>query len=220
MDRASVAAILLLSFTSGCSLLKSHYAMDDPVYAEKYADGAARWDLPGKAKQMLDARHTEGLLGYYASAGGQFRPESGGGLGGVELGAEFYTKSWLTHRLALQGFAGMDDGLGAVDLGLRIQPPSRLAPFLGVGTFHGVSRRLSPANRDGRDNDDDGFIDEYGERKTSIDGWLSAVYPEAGTHFWINGRCRLTAYGRYLLTSEGRDSDEWLIGTQLAVFTR
>ena len=59
--------------------------MDDPVYAEKYAEGAGRWDLLGKTKQALDARHTSGLNGMYLSGGAQVRPESGKTLGGGEL---------------------------------------------------------------------------------------------------------------------------------------
>lgn len=213
-------ALLLVVGSAGCNQLKSRYAMDDPVYAEKYAEGAPRWDLPGKAKQAFDARHTRGLAGTYFSGGMQMRPESGRTLLGGEMGGEFYTTSWLTQRIALAGYLGQGDGLGAIDLGVRLQAPTRLAPFVGLGTFHGISRRLELADGDSRDNDDDGFIDEPGEEDARFAGWLSAIYPEVGAHIWIDGEWRVTTFGRYLITSDGRASDEWLLGTQLTVFRR
>ena len=202
------------------SMLKSRYAMDDPVYAEKYADGAEKGDLVGKTKQALDARHTEGLGGLYAGGGAQIRPSSGTPMGGAELGAETYTTNWSTARAALSLFMGEDEGYGGLDLGLRLQTPTRIAPFVGVGTFQGGSRGVRIADHDGQDNDDDGWIDEYGEKESRIDSWLASVYPELGTHFWINGSWRLTGYGRYLITSEGRRHDDWLIGLQLSCFGR
>lgn len=220
MYRLFIAVGVLLVPSCGCGLLKSRYAMDDPIYAEKYADGAPRWDLPDKVKQAVDARHTEGLGGLYVSGGAQTRPASGMAIAGGEVGGEFYTTSWLTQRAALAGYVGKDDGLGAIDLGIRVQVPARLAPFAGVGTFHGISRRLKLADLDGVDNDDDGFTDEAGENESGVDDWLSAVYPEAGVHLWINGRWRATAFSRYLVTSEGRASDEWLVGSQVAFFAR
>ena len=214
--------VLLLLFASGCgcSLLRSRYAMDDPVYAEKYADGAERWDLLGKAKQALDARHTAGLSGPYLSGGAQVFPASGDAIVGGELGIEGYTTNWLTARLALSGYVGEERGFAGADLGARVQTPTRIAPFAGVATFHGYSSREVDAEDDYIDNDDNGFIDEWGETRTENDGWLSMIYPEVGAHCWINGTWRVTGYGRYLVTSAGRDHDDWLLGLQLAGFAR
>jgi len=194
--------------------------MNDPVYAEKYQRGAEQGDLLGKAKQALDARHTEGLGGPYLGGGAQVHPRSGSAMGGLELGAEGYVTNWLTGRGALSLFAGTDDLYGGLDLGLRVQAPTRIAPFVGLGTFHGASRRIEDADDDGIDNDADGWFDEYGETKESFDGWLSSIYPEVGTHFWLNGNWRLTGYGRYLITTEGRRHDDWLLGLQLTGFSR
>ena len=212
--------ILLIAASCGCSLLRSRYAMDDPVYAEKYADGAERGDLLGKAKQALDARHTEGLGGVYLSGGAQVRPDSGSAMGGAELGVEHYVASWMTTRGAVSAFLGEDEGFAGLDLGARLQAPTRIAPFVGIGTFHGGSRGVELAHWDGVDNDDDGLIDEYGEEKSTVDGWLSTIYPEVGAHVWVNGTWRLTTYGRYLVTSEGRAHDDWLMGMQLTCFGR
>ncbi len=212
--------IVLVTASCGCSLLRSRYAMDDPVYAEKYADGAERGDLLGKAKQALDARHTEGLGGVYLSGGAQIRPDSGSAMGGAELGVEGYAANWMTTRCAVSAFLGEDEGFAGLDLGVRVQAPTRIAPFVGIGTFQGGSRGVELAHWDGVDNDDDGLIDEHGEKKSIVDGWLSTIYPEVGTHVWVNGSWRLTTYGRYLVTSEGRNHDDWLMGMQLTCFGR
>lgn len=214
--------LLLVVFVTGggCTSLKSRYAMEDPVYAEKYEDGAERGDLLGKAKQALDARHTEGLTGPYFGGGAQVRFNPGHSLGGLDLGVEGYPTSWLTWRGGLSGYVGPDDLYGGLDTGVRIQPPTRIAPFAGVGMFHGISRAYEDADADFVDNDDDGFIDEPGEEERTIDGWLSVIYPEVGAHWWINGNWRVTAYSRYLVTTEGRDNDDWLLGVQFAGFAR
>ena len=212
--------ICLLVASSGCSLLKSRYAMDDPVYAEKYAEGAKKSDVFGKAKQALDARHAEGLGGFYLSGGAQYQADADEPFFGGELGAEGYATSWLSTRGSLATYIGDDEGYMGLDLGLRFQTPTRVAPFVGLGMFHGASRDVELADWDGRDNDGDGLVDERGEKESGIDDWLSAVYPEVGAHVWLNGSWRLTAYGRYFVTSEGRAHDDWLVGGQLTVFSR
>ncbi len=212
--------LALVAVSCGCSLTRSRYAMDDPVYAAKYADGAERGDLLGKAKQALDARHTEGLGGLYLSGGAQHRPDSDLAMLGGELGLEGYLTNWSTARIALSGYLGEVGAYGGLELGARLQTPTRIAPFVGLGFFQGFSESTESAEYDGVDNDDDIFIDEAGEEKEVIDGWLSAVYPELGVHCWLNGSCRLTGYSRYFITSEGRAHDDWLLGVQFAYFAR
>ncbi len=212
--------LIAILHSCGCSLLKSRYAMDDPVYASKYAKGAERGDLLGKAKQALDARHTAGLGGISASGGAQLRHRSGSSMFGGELGAEGYATSWLTGARAISGYYGDDEGFLGLEVGARLQTPTRLAPFVGVGAFQGFSRGVELVDNDGLDNDDDWFIDERGEETSTIDHFSTAVYPEVGAHLWIDGNWRLTTYGRYLVTSQGRDSDDWLIGLQVTRFGR
>jgi hypothetical protein len=214
----AVFAVLMIA-CSGCSL-HSRYAMDDPVYADKYADGAEQGDLLGKAKQALDARHTTGLGGLYFSGGAQVKPDSGHTLYGGELGGEAYLSEWSTGRAALAGYVGPDDVYGGLDIGARLQTPTRIAPFVGIGAFNGFSTGEERADDDGIDNDDDGLVDERREKRTTYDGWLSAIYPEVGLHLWLDGCWRVTAYGRYLVTTEGRGQDDWLLGLQIAGFSR
>jgi len=212
---------LILIACGGCSALKSRYAMDDPVYADKYAEGAAKFDLLGKAKQALDARHAKGLGGTYLSGGAQYQASASDPFAGIEWGVESYPNSWTTGRVSLAATVGDNEGRIGVDLGARVQTPTRIAPFAGVGMFFGTRpHHTDPAEMDGIDNDDDGLIDEFGEYEWDFDNWLVSIYPEVGAHVWLNGSWRLTAYARYLFTTEGRGHDDWLLGGQLTVFHR
>lgn len=211
----------LLPTLCGCAdLLKSRYAMDDPVYAAKYVDGAEKTQPLKKLKQAVDARHVEGLSGGYFSAGTQWRDNSQGMLAGGEIGSEAYATSWLSGRMGLAGYLGPEDWYAGGEVGARMQLPTRLTPFVGIGTFHGLSLTRSDARDDFIDNDDDGSVDERGEKKTDVDGWLSTVYPEVGVHFWPTGQGRLTGFARYLITSDGRESDDWAAGVQFTAFGR
>jgi hypothetical protein len=193
--------------------------MDDPEYAEKYSDGAEKSDIPGKIKQAADARFLSGAQGYFVSGGVMSRPEAGSGLGGVDIGIESYAASFLTGRASWMLMSDSDDLFTGADLGLRVQTPTRLAPFAGVGLFAGYAKEVVPADDDGIDNDDDGFTDERGEDRERFSDFLTAVYPEVGTHFWWTPNLRLTTFGRYMVTTEGRREDDWLVGGGLAIFT-
>jgi hypothetical protein len=203
---------------SGCNGFKSRYAMSDPVYAKKYAEGAERGDLLGKAKQALDARHVAGLSGWFLSGGTQYRAGTDSTLGGADIGFEYYPTSWFSQRASLGTYWGGEEGYLGGDVGLRAQLPARVTPFVGVGATAGASNTVKLADDDGQDNDDDDLIDERGETTSDIDKAFIGAYPEVGMHAWLNGKWRLSGYGRYLLTSLGRDQDDWLIGGQLTYF--
>lgn len=224
MCRSFIAILPLLwlgSSLTGCATFwKSRYAMDDPTYAAKYAEGVPKRDVLGKLKQAIDARHTAGLEGMYFGGGTQWRNDYESTLAGIEIGTEAYPDSWFSQRVGFSGFLGHDDWYAGIDSGARIQLPTRLAPFAGLGMFHGLSTTREDATRDGEDNDDDGLVDEYGETAVVPDGWLSTVYPELGIHFWPAGQARLTVYARYLVSSEGRNYDDWLAGFQFTAFER
>ncbi len=208
----------------GCGLpsglLRSRWAMTDSEYAEKYAQGADKSDVAGKVKQACDARFVEGATGVYVSGGLVLRPDAESELGAIDVGAETYLTSFMTGRGSLSLMTDGDDVFTGVDAGLRLQSPTRLAPFVGVGAFAGFAQEVVPATDDGIDNDDDGFIDERGEDRERFSGALAALYPEVGTHFWWTPNLRLSGYGRYMVTSEGRAEDDWLIGGQLAIMSK
>lgn len=120
-------------------------------------------------------------------------------------------------KCSFASYMSEEEGYLGADAGLRLQTPTRPAPFIGVGTLLGVSRTVSSAP-DGRDNDEDMFVDEPGEVSDGIDHFLTAVYPETGVHFWLTHRWRLSVDGRNMFTNLGDNHDDWMIGGQLTFF--
>jgi hypothetical protein len=201
---------------TGCTTwhwpLSSKWAMDDPDYAAKYSKPYKK-DQPIRiAKQLVDARHLDGKSGSTFGVGGSGDPASVSG----ELGAFFYPEEWLEVGGGLTGVAGTGASSAFVgpELRTRLVLPARVSPFVGVGAYAGVNWFDEPAENDGIDNDDDLFVDEPGEKKDSVNGFL-AVYPEVGAHLWANGTWRLTGSARYYVNSEGRDADFWYFGLAL-----
>jgi len=211
------AMLILLTTASGCAGIgTSRWAMDDPVYAEKYDTPYPDDEVEKVArmmKQASDARYVDERGGWYmggAAAGDPF------GLG-AEIGMFSYLNHSTEGRIGLKGIlgTGAETGFGGVDFGIRTQSPSRLAPFVGVGTYLGISSEDVPAANDGIDNDNDHSIDEYNEVEEEHD-FLASFYPELGAHFWMNSRTRLTTNAQYHITTEGRDSDFWFVGFSIA----
>ncbi|MCC9655693.1 hypothetical protein [Rhodopirellula halodulae] len=198
-------------------LTRSRWAMEHPEYAKKYADGAPKSDPLGKVKQASDARFLADAKGTYVSAGAAYRSNTGAG-GSLEVGSESYLTSYMTQRMSLAATAGWDQASLGVDTGLRLQTPTRLAPFVGVGGYVGMNWETVEADDDGIDNDEDGHTDEFGEEDTEYDLALASIYPELGAHFWWTPQVRLTGFGRYWVTTNGRDSDAWIVGGGLAIF--
>ncbi len=115
--------------------------------------------------------------------------------------------------MALTGLVGTGakDWFVGPQASLRIQSPTRIDPFAGVGGFAGFNRHRVRADNDGRDNDDDGSIDELWEKRDDYNAFVG-VYPEVGVHLWTNGVQRITANARYYITEDGRDTDFWFFG--------
>jgi hypothetical protein len=205
---AAAACVVLL-----CGCPWSRWALKDPDYAAKYDEPPELLDVESQAKQTVDARFVEGKGGWYVAGAGHADPFAAGG----ELGVFAYPKSWLSANAGFAALAGTgaNDLFLGINTSLRVQSPSRFSPFAGVGMFHGYSEREVPARDDFIDNDDDGSVDERDETDTEY-GWLSAVYPEVGVHYWLNSSVRLSASGAYYVTTEGRDSDFWFYGASLS----
>ena len=217
-----LAGLLLVS--AGCSAWKpsSKLAMSDASYALKYGapypeENEEKYQR--MAKQMVDARHVASKSGYYLGVGGGFNHGGSGGVGG-EIGVFSYPASWFEMRAGLQGLItanGEDSGaFGGVTGGVRVQPPSRVAPFVGVGGFAGVHSYETNGEFNEIDDDEDFSIDEPGEMEEKTKSFL-AVYPEVGVHAWLNGHVRATASASYFVSTEGRDADFWYFGGALAI---
>lgn len=190
--------------------------MDDEVYAEKYQKKYPSNDaekLGRMIKQAGDARYVSDRGGWYIGGAGTDEPTTAG----AEIGAFSYIGSSVEGRAGLKGMlgTGADDWFAGLDLGLRVQAPSRLAPFAGIGTYLGGNSRRVLAVDDHIDNDDDGSVDERGETKGDPN-FIASIYPEIGAHFWMNSSTRVTASAQYHLTTEGRDADFWFFGLTFA----
>lgn len=216
IHRLTMVCCLSCSVFGCAGIGTSRWAMDDEVYSDKYSKSYSGNDLDKATriiKQASDARHVADRSGISFGASWAEDPLSAG----AEIGWFEYVNASVEQRAALKGLVGTgaEDWFAGLDLGLRTQLPSRLAPFAGVGTYLGANSRSELATGDGRDNDGDGSIDEFGERDNEY-SFLGSVYPELGIHFWLNGSTRLTASAQYHLTTEGRDADFWFIGFTLA----
>jgi len=201
-------------------LTKSRWAMNDAEYAAKYAKGASKTNLLGKIKQASDARFIDDAAGGYFSAGITDFSNTNSTLASLECGYTGYWKSYLTNRAGLVlAFSDTDYFVGG-ETGFRLQTPTRLAPFAGLGLFAGVANVGLEDFDELVDHNDDGVIDFRDEQESGFDGALAAVYPETGIHFWWTPRIRLSGFGRYMITTEGRDADSWYYGCSMAILSR
>jgi hypothetical protein len=186
----------LLLAALGCS--GSRWARDDPDYAAKYPHHTG--NLARMTKQAVDARHVKGKGGPYAGLAGSLDDFALGG----EAGVFHYPSSYAEWHGGLAGLIHESDQPLSVGLtgGARLQSPSRLAPFVGVGAYGGLTPGIT-SNDDGHDNDYDGQIDEWDEDERDL---VAGVFPEAGAHFWLTPEWRLTAAASYMtLSSSGPD---------------
>jgi len=144
------------------------------------------------------------------------------GILGIEAGISGQYTEFVSSRLGVALLDSDSDLAGHVFGGfttsLRYSPPWRASPFAGIGGFFGFWEDEVRADSDSIDNDDDGLVDEHGERKADrIDGIL-VVYPEVGLHLWLFDGVRVTLSARYHVTSAGRAYDGWLTGVGLSIF--
>jgi hypothetical protein len=198
--------LVLSLFAGGCR--HSRWALRDGDYARKYPDRTN--NILTKAKQSVDARHLLQKDGTFV-AGGVHRDAQ---AYYADLGMFHYPRSWYERYIALTGLYSDDlhDAFVGGKLGYRVQPPARLAPFVGAGGFVGAFHKGSIY--DGlwwATHDEDGDSPNWNPGDDGLHP-MFAVYPEAGVHYWLNSRTRVTASLSYMVTSEGRDFDYLLIG--------
>jgi hypothetical protein len=139
-------------------------------------------------------------------------------LGG-DLGVLDPVNRYVTGRVGLSLLTSepLDDVFTGANVGVHVHLPWRVSPFIGVGGFLGYTRERFVADDDNRDNDRDGFVDERGETRSKVEDVLASIYPEAGLLFWFGDGTRLSVSARYNVSTEGRDSDEWLYSVGLGL---
>lgn len=205
-------SLLLLAATcaisSGCT--SSRWAKSDADYAAKYRHHS---DNPLQvAKQAMDARFMRNRGGFGVATHLGTDP---GTLGGELTGFQYVGHS-LELRGGLLGVAGTGNSnlFGGLTAGARVQTPTRLAPFVGIGGLAASGER--DVSDDGLDNDNNLLIDETGE---DLSEYFASVFPETGLHFWLTPRVRLTTSAAYHFTTTGRDDDQWMFGIGLSLLS-
>ena len=104
---------------------------------------------------------------------------------------------------------------GGASVGLRTALDVPLSPYVGVGLYLGENEKEVSASHDKIDNDRDGFIDERGEMTTD-NLLMTAIYPELGFHLKFGETFSIRMMGRYMVSSFGRQHDDWYYGVSLA----
>jgi hypothetical protein len=201
-------ALLGIIVIGGCH--GSRWARRDADYRAKYDQHR---DQPLQVvKQAIDARHVRGKSGGYGAIVGVDQPAAGG----VEVGAFHYGTPYAEGRVGVAAMIREGDHplMAGANLGFRLQTPTRLAPFVGATTYAGWTG-TKQADDDGRDNDDDGWIDEVGE---TDDTYTVAIAPELGMHFWLDHKRRVTFSSRYFVSAYGRDEDFLYFGIEYGSF--
>lgn len=203
--------LLLAILANGCH--GSRWAKRDADYRHKYSKHTN--NVAKTIKQAVDARHVRGKQGFYIAGAGRDDPVAAG----AEAGIFGYAEPWCEYRAGLSGLlheTGDHPLSGGMIGSARLQVPSRLAPFVGLGVYGGWAG-LESAEDDGIDNDDDSFVDEPGENDSAF---ALAVFPEVGAHFWLNHRTRITTSVTYYVTNQGRDDDFLFYSVGLSFFGR
>ena len=211
--------LMLLTLSVGCRGT-SKYGMDHAAYVEKYdrsyEPGEKLWRM---GKQMVDARHVAGQTGGTATVSGGASGKAGG-LGG-EIGMVHFHNPWVSTNLGVNGMLTVTGGNGFALLGVRgggrIQPPTRLAPYIGAGGYMGIGPSTKPCPLD---HVDTGPFPSTTSSHPDCDNIfttqaIAAVYPEAGVHWWATGRIGVSAGSQYWLTSEG--DGFWYHGLTLTI---
>ena len=129
---------------------------------------------------------------------------------GAGIGFDWHLNNWASANAGLKFMQHEHntDMLGGLSLGVRASVPGRVSPYVGVGVFGGYSKTRELAPRYDRiDNDNDGFVDEFGETRSVFSSSIATFYPEAGVHVGIGDSFRLSVNASYHYTIWGRDSD-------------
>ena len=101
--------------------------------------------------------------GIYVELGGSSNPNAF--WGGIGLWGQISDQVTLKGGFSLLASENFDDTFTGANLDLHFSLGTRFSPYIGAGIFAGYSRERVIAENDNIDNDDDGFIDEKGEKK-------------------------------------------------------
>lgn len=104
---------------------------------------------------------------------------------------------------------------GGLSLGLRTTLAETLSPYIGAGVYVGKNEKEVSASQDKIDNNNNGFTDEI-EETTLDEQYIAAIYPELGWRLALGESVSIRMLGRYMISSSGREHDDWFYGLSLA----
>jgi hypothetical protein len=122
-----------------------------------------------------------------------------------ELGLDVYINDFfsindvfsINGSFMLLGSEYEKDTVYGYRLGARVEAPTRISPFWGLGTFFGSS-------------------DFWGDKSTNKaiipTTYMATVFSEAGLHIWTTKDTRLSLYYSYNFSSNGRRDDMKILG--------
>ena len=161
-------------------------------------DRAPVFQPPSKIWQHLfDPGFQEETDGTYWGGLGSL---SGAPVGGIDVGRFQMPTPWSTVRYGLIGMVGDGQGMGGGEVGLRLHPSTRLAPYLGLSGMVEVSG-FSKQSRYNRY-----YYDSNGHRRNSP-AWgyyptgVAAIVPEVGVSYWMTSSARLNVGLSYYVTT-------------------
>lgn len=181
MKQLALVGLIALATATLAGCQGSRWARQDPIYSKKYS---RHTDDPVRTiKQSIDARQVAGRDGNYFSTAFGSNPN----VGELSVGKFLYLphlKGMVESRIGLKGLVSLDNdggGAGGLEAGVRVQSPSRLAPFAGISAFGG----LGPSDYL------EAFLSTSDQSDDDTQGAIG-ISPEVGVHYWITPQWRLT----------------------------
>ncbi len=156
--------------------------------------------------------------GLYVQLGGGDEPDTiGGEIGYIYMEEKHFAFKGGISFLSSESF---EDYFVGLNLSVRTKLKYKVYPFVGLGVFAGYSEKEVSADNDGKDNDDDGVVDESGEKDKEINDVMASVFPEFGLHFQLSDSSGITLSARYNYTSEGREHDFWMCSLEIHFYMK
>lgn len=145
--------------------------------------------------------------GLFFNAGGRIDPN----IAIVRCGIFRTFNGWFSFLVGLEALSDDDDHtFGGLTTGFRVKFPFFITPFVGIHLFAGTYEEEVDADNDGKDNDDDGAIDEANEKKWETSDTMVATCPEIGLMVFMDKNSRIVFSARHYFTDKGRESDYWI----------
>lgn len=133
---------------------------------------------------------------------------------GADIAVDGCSWGFLKARGGASYYNYNDYNYSGVTVAVRLQANGVVAPFVGAGLIAGVGEQAIAADRDGKDNDNDGIADEPGEEAETRSSLF--LYPEAGIVLNFGDSFALTLTGKRYYGDEFSGETIISVGVQTA----